>query len=316
MVKLLFSYSHKDEKLRDLLDDHLSLLKRQQKLLTWHDRSISAGEEFDVTIREELESSQIILLLISANFLASNYCYEKEMQRAIERHNNRTAVVIPVILHPCDWESAPFGKLRATPTDGKPISTYQNPHEAFSIVAKDIREAVEKFLVTSNLVDRKSDQKETKAFTSYIGNSNAVRVKRNFSDLERDKFLEESYQTIAHHFENTLRQMLSENANIDTQFKRISETRFTGSIYGNGQRIAQCSIGYNSVLFKSASITYSNSSYASENSYNESLSVEDDGYFLYLRPMGMAMLGKPVNPKMSQQEAAEYYWEILIGPLK
>src|SRR5690242_14033992 len=118
MVKLLFSYSHKDEEFRDELDAHLSLLKRQGRLLTWHDRRITAGEDLDSTIGNELESSQIILLLVSANFLASNYCYEIEMQRAIERHKNGTAVVIPVILHPCDWHSAPFGKLRATPTDG------------------------------------------------------------------------------------------------------------------------------------------------------------------------------------------------------
>jgi hypothetical protein len=141
MAKLFFSYSHKDEELRNELETHLALLKRQGVITSWHDRRISAGSDFNKNISSDLESSQIILLLVSAHFLASDYCYEKEMTRAIEKHEDGKAVVIPVILHPCDWHSAPFGHLRATPTDGKPVSMFANQHEAFAIVAKDVREA-------------------------------------------------------------------------------------------------------------------------------------------------------------------------------
>jgi tetratricopeptide (TPR) repeat protein len=141
MAKLFFSYSHKDEELRNELETHLALLKRQGVLSSWHDRRITAGSDFDQTISSELESSQIVLLLVSAHFLASDYCYEKEMIRSLEKHEDGSAVVIPVILHPCDWHSAPFGHLRATPTDGKPVSMYANQQEAFAIVAKDVREA-------------------------------------------------------------------------------------------------------------------------------------------------------------------------------
>jgi TIR domain len=316
MVKLLFSYSHKDEELRDQLDAHLSLLKRQEELVTWHDRRITAGEEIDKAIRDELESSQIILLLISANFLASNYCYEKEMQRAIERHNNGTSVVIPVILHPCDWQTAPFGKLRATPTDGVPISKYPNQHEAFAIVAKDIRLVVEGFLGSNKVVARKVDQKDAETQTSDSYLSSTIKVKRNFGDLERDKFLEESYEYIARYFKNSLREMSSKNSHIDTQFKRLNDTKFTAFVYSNSQRVAQCTIGYGSSIFKLGSITFSTSGNANENSFNESISVEDDEYNLYLRPLGMAILGMSSKSKLSQQEAAEYYWEILIAPLK
>jgi hypothetical protein len=316
MIKLLFSYSHKDEEFRDQLDAHLSLLKRQEKLLTWHDRRITAGEEIDKAIREELESSQIILLLISANFLASNYCYEKEMQLAIERHNNGTAVVIPVILHPCDWQTAPFGGLRATPTDGVPISKYPNQHEAFSIVAKDIRQVVERFLGSNKVVASKLDQKDAETQISDSYQSGTIKVKRNFGDLERDKFLEESYEYIARYFDNSLRELSSKNSQIDTQFKRLNETKFTASVYSNSQRVAQCTIGYGSGIFKLASITFSNSGNANESSFNESLSVEDDGYHLYFRPLGMPMIRKSSKSILSQQEAAEYYWEILIAPLK
>jgi hypothetical protein len=141
MISLFFSYSHRDENLRNELETHLSVLKRQGVIQTWHDRRITAGSEIDSSISENLENAQIILLLVSSYFLASDYCYDIEMSRAMEKHREGSACVIPVILHPCDWRNAPFGSLRATPTDGKPVSMFANQHEAFAIIAKDIREA-------------------------------------------------------------------------------------------------------------------------------------------------------------------------------
>lgn len=122
MYKVFFSYSHRDEELRNGLEIHLSALKRQGIIEAWHDRKIPAGSEVDPSIMTEMEESDIILLLISPYFIASNYCYEVEMNRALERHQDGTAVVIPVILHMCDWHGLPFGKLLATPDDGKPVS--------------------------------------------------------------------------------------------------------------------------------------------------------------------------------------------------
>ena len=122
MVRVFFSYSHRDEDLRDELEIHLSALKREGVIETWHDRRIGAGKDLDVEIDAKSEVAQIILLLVSPYFIASDYCYDVEMERAMERHRSGEARVIPVILHPCDWLHTPFGKLRATPPDGKPIS--------------------------------------------------------------------------------------------------------------------------------------------------------------------------------------------------
>jgi hypothetical protein len=88
---------------------------------------------------EQLERARIILLLVSANFIASDYCWGTEVRRALERHARNEAVVIPVILSPVDWHSAPFGKLQALPTDGKPINTWGNRDQAWTEVAKGIR---------------------------------------------------------------------------------------------------------------------------------------------------------------------------------
>ena len=140
-VEVFFSYSHRDEKLRDKLAPHLSMLQRQGIIKSWHDRKISAGTEWAQAIDDNLNSAGIILLLISADFLASNYCYDIEMQRAMERHEAGEARVVPIILKPVDWSGAPFGKLQAFPKDAKPVTKWTNRDEAFLNIAQGIREA-------------------------------------------------------------------------------------------------------------------------------------------------------------------------------
>jgi len=144
-VEVFFSYSHRDQDLRAQLETHLSLLKHQGIISSWHDRKIIAGTEWAREIDEHLNTAQIILLLISADFLASSYCYDIEVMRAMERHNAGEARVIPIILRHCDWNLAPFGKLQALPTDGKPVDSrnWYNKDEAFHNIAQGIRKAVE-----------------------------------------------------------------------------------------------------------------------------------------------------------------------------
>ncbi|KAI9129287.1 TIR domain-containing protein [Acaryochloris sp. CCMEE 5410] len=142
-LEVFISYSHKDDDLREELVIHLSNLKRQGKIAAWHDRAIEAGEEWETEIKDRLESAQIILLLVSAPFMASDYCYDIEMQRAIDRHNEGTARVIPIILRPCDWQGSPFSKLEVLPKDAKPVTKWADRDEAFLDVVNGIRRAVE-----------------------------------------------------------------------------------------------------------------------------------------------------------------------------
>ena len=145
-VELFYSYSHKDEELRDELERHLSILKRQGVIAGWHDRRIGAGKEWKGQIDAHLNSAAVILLLVSSDFLASDYCYDVEMKRALERHDAGEARVIPVILRAVDWKGAPFGKLQCLPTDAKPVTSWSNRDEAFRDVAQGIRKAVEELL--------------------------------------------------------------------------------------------------------------------------------------------------------------------------
>ena len=142
-IDLFFSYSHEDELLRDELATHLKLLERQGVIRGWHDRRIDAGHDWKQAIDEHLERAGIVLLLVSADFLASDYCYDLEMKRALERRETGGAVVIPVILRPCDWTQAPFAKLQALPRDGKAVTSWLNRDEAWTNVAQGIRGAVQ-----------------------------------------------------------------------------------------------------------------------------------------------------------------------------
>ena len=144
MATLFFSYSHKDEALRDQLETQLAMLKRQGVIQTWHDRRIGAGQEFAREIDAHIETDDIILLLVSPDFIASDYCYEQEMARAMARHDAGEAVVIPVILRPCDWRGAPFGNLNATPPDGRPITQWPDRDHAMLEVAQAVRRTVER----------------------------------------------------------------------------------------------------------------------------------------------------------------------------
>jgi hypothetical protein len=142
--ELFFSYAHEDETLRDKLASHLSLLKRQGVIAAWHDREIGAGSEWEAEILQHLNSAHIILLLISADFLASDFCYGKELERALERHETKEACVVPVIIRPCDWSGAPFAKLQALPKNATPVTSWPNQDEAWTDIAKGIRRVAEK----------------------------------------------------------------------------------------------------------------------------------------------------------------------------
>jgi len=141
-AQLFYSYSHKDEKLRDRLEVHLSALKREGLISGWHDRKIGAGTEWKDAIDDNLKAASIILLLVSADFLASDYCYDVELKYAMERHEQGNARVIPVILQPCDWQTSPFAKLQALPKDAKPVTKWPNRNSAFVDIAAGIRKAL------------------------------------------------------------------------------------------------------------------------------------------------------------------------------
>ena len=145
-LRLFYSYSHKDEELRDELETHLKIMQRQGLIQFWHDRRITAGSEWKGEIDENLERADIILLLVSADFIASDYCYDIEMKRALERHDNKDARVIPVIIRDVNWTNAPFSKLEMLPKDGKAVTTWGPDKNARDRAWRNVSEGIEKVI--------------------------------------------------------------------------------------------------------------------------------------------------------------------------
>jgi tetratricopeptide (TPR) repeat protein len=139
-VKVFISYAHEDEEWRRKLDAHLSLLEREGVLDVWHDRRLLAGEEWAEAIDDRLRSADLVLLMVSADFIRSDYCYGREMTTALAQDEAGRTRVVPIIVRRCDWETAPFGKLQALPRDNLAVATHpRGPDEALTEVAKELR---------------------------------------------------------------------------------------------------------------------------------------------------------------------------------
>ncbi len=318
MASVFFSYSHVDERLRDQLEKQLSMLKRQGVIEAWHDRRIDAGQDIDSSIDEHINSDEIILLLVSADFLASDYCYNVEMTRAMERHNAREAVVIPVILRACDWQTAPFGKLNATPRDGKPVTQWPDIDEAFLQVAKAVREATQR-------LTRPAHDTPSKQHTPFRGGledpsigrmrSSNLRLAKSFTQREKDQFQLDTFEYIARYFENSLAELETRNPGFEGVFRRVDANRFFASIYHQGKDVGRATI-YLGVDGFGRGINYVQGETMQSNTLQESISVQADDQSLYLARLGMMAFGSDGSRKLSQEGAAEYFWSILIRPLQ
>jgi len=142
-LNVFISYSHKDEALKDELAVHLSNLVRQNKIQPWQDRDIEAGTKWNQEIQEAMETADIILLLVSPRFMASSYIHEVELRHAIEREQQGTARVIPIILKPCDFQDTMIEDLQALPQDAKPITKWEDQDEAFVNVVSGLRRVID-----------------------------------------------------------------------------------------------------------------------------------------------------------------------------
>lgn len=320
MATVFFSYSHEDEELRNRLEKHLALLKRQGLVDAWHDRRILAGTEIDRAISSTLEAADIVLLLVSADFLASEYCYSKEMQFAMARHDAGSAVVIPVILKPCDWHSAPFGKLLATPRDGKAVTSWANVEEALADVASHVRKRVEdshRRGARPDAMSRRSraaqapTEGEPVSAAPDIRSSN-LRLRKEFTEHDRDIFLHETFELFARFFEGSLGELKDRNPDVQTTFRRIDADNFTATIYQGGKKASECAIGLGG--FGGRGITYSNDASARGNAFNESLSVEADDQGMYLKAMVFGLTSR--QERLSKEAGAELFWATLIRPMQ
>lgn len=143
-ANIFFCYAPQDEELRSELEKHLSLLKRKGVVRSWSARVIGAGEEWRGAIDRHLEEADVILLLVSADFLASDYLFDVELRRALERHRTERTKVISIILRPCDHgdSDSPLHEVKLQlPDDGRPVTSWPSHDAAFANVIQGLRVA-------------------------------------------------------------------------------------------------------------------------------------------------------------------------------
>ena len=143
-VEIFISYSHEDIKWWEKLLMHFSTLERQGLISSWHDRKIEGGSEWAGEIDKHINSSEIIILLLSPNFLASNYAFEIEMKRALARHEAGEACVIPIIVRPCEWQEIGTKKLQVLPHNSVAVSKWPDEDDAFLDIITNMRSIIKK----------------------------------------------------------------------------------------------------------------------------------------------------------------------------
>ena len=311
--RVFLSYSHADEAWGNQIEKQLAALKRQGIIDIWHDRRIAPGQEFAGQIDAHINQDEIILLLVSADFIASDYCYEIEMRRAMERHSDGDAVVIPVILRACDWMSLPFGKLQAVPRDGKPITHWADPDEAMLQVAQGVREAAKRWRLVPDSIPASQAVPALPAQASKPRSSNLV-LPKHFTQRDKDRFKDETFDYLSRFIENSLGELGARNPGYEGVFKRVDGNRFFATIYHDGKDVARATFFTGGGMFGSG-IHYVQGETLASNSYNETLRVEADDQAMFLSSMGMGF-GSDHNRKLSQEGASELLWEMLISRLQ
>lgn len=141
-ITVFYCYARKDRDLRNELQQHLITLTRHYHLVHWYDGEINPGTTWEPAINTHLNRADLVFLLISSYFLASDYCYGKEMTQALARHEAGTCCVIPILLRPVYWKDTPFSKLQMLPTDARPVTNWPDPHDAFYDIAREVSKTI------------------------------------------------------------------------------------------------------------------------------------------------------------------------------
>lgn len=150
-IKVFIGYSRTDNDYLQALKKHLTPLEKAKSINVWYDGDLSPGDEWDAKIKDNLATADLILLLISSDALASDYFHDTEMEKALQRHEQKEAIVIPIIVRPCLWDDTRIHKLQALPQDGKAIILWQHRDEAYDNIVRGIRVAIENLLKTREI---------------------------------------------------------------------------------------------------------------------------------------------------------------------
>ena len=281
-MKAFISYSHRDAVALDRLHTHLAPLCSEGLINAWFDREILAGGSIDAEITKELESCDLFLMLVSPDFLASDYCVNIEMERALERHNYDGAPVIPIIVEPCAWTSSPLSRFRALPRDGKPISEWTNQNSAYLDVVQELRRILETRRDTVSVIERTPFSEGTMD-TQPV--SPSYRIKKDFDEIHRSEFRETAFATIRGYFQQQI-DLINTIDDLRGRFVSYGSSSFGCTIVNRAREwnrgTVHITVHSKNGRIGLGDISYSFSENAAPNTANGIFHIDSDDYKLYL----------------------------------
>lgn len=306
-MRAFISYSHQDSGALERLHVHLANLQREGRIETWYDREILAGDVLDDEISQELEQANLILLMVSPDFIASNYCIEREMQRALERHDAGEARVVPIIVEPCDWAAMPqLRRLKAVPKDAVPISDWANANTAYLDVVQEIRRIVD--ASGTNTPEPAMDEPAPVAPQRGVPR---YRVQRDFDEIDRSEYRDLAFSTIKDYFQRAIGEIDAVEG-LRGRFVDRSANSFGSTVVNRGRQhgTAHITVHCRNAGVALGDIYYSFNENAGENTANGGFNVSSDEYEQFL-VLTMAMFGNEPN-RLKPEQAAEYLWNQFI----
>lgn len=303
-MRAFISYSHQDEDLKNRLVVHLSQMQRDGLIDAWHDRKILAGGKLADEINIELDRFDLFLPLVSPDFIHSRYCYNIEMNRAIERSSDSGVYIVPIILEPSDWHSTPLGQFNALPRDGKPISEWTNKNTALHEVVKSLRE----FVSTKNQENLSHNQNQTSPITT----KRQYRLKRDFDHVDKEDFKNDAYVEIHKYFQDAVEEINTIDG-ITGRMTDISSFGFTCTIINRSWKrgIAHITIYKSTGNAGFGDIYYSNSENASKGTANGMFSIDHNEHDMFFSP-DMLRHGGNESDQLSAHDVAEQLWNGLL----
>ncbi|MBP2498205.1 hypothetical protein ABID82_006920 [Methylobacterium sp. PvP062] len=303
------SYAHADEKHLERLHKHLAMLRRDGRLQAWSDHAIIPGDNVGQTISAALDQSSLFIALVSPDYLNSNYCYEKEFQRALQLQAEGRLRIVAVILEPCDWLNSPFSQILVLPKDGKPVSEWTNENTAYLNAVEGIRRAL------AATPSPGPDVAAEGTGATATGTARRVRVKQQFDAIQKAEYAEAAFRTIQTYFQNACAELHEASDQIRARFELMGPNAFTCTVVNralmrNGEahitvrhaRGGRMHVGDLSFVYQP---------HADDGTSNGWMSVEADDYNLFLNAM-IDGLGRSRDEKVTPEQAAERLWNNFV----
>ena len=301
VVEAFISYSHADEKALERIHKHLAMLKRDNTINAWTDHQILPGDKVGENISANLNKSSLFIAVVSPDYLASNYCYEKEFQQAQQLCSDGKIRIVPVILEPCDWLSSPLADYMALPKDGKAISEWDNPNNAYLDVVNGLRKLI---LAIQNPFKMVYGEKQDKPDVVRV-----PKIKRDFDAIQRAEFADQTFGSTAKYFQQSCVELTEVGEGLlKAKFERMDDTAFTCTIVNRNIRAggeAHITVRRSKGRGHKGDLYYVFEPYADSGKPNGWISVETDNYNMYLTLNNFQDQG---NRKFVAEQLAEVLW--------